>query len=84
MRLGNPSEHLTLTRTVARAMGIDLTVAVGAAALEPSEFANMITQCRGCACVAECQTWLAAQDRFTSKAPANCPNAPILERLAAK
>lgn len=81
MQLGHPSDHMILTRSVARAMGLDLNEAMSTARLEPAEYAHMITGCRACEYVAQCRDWIAAQNRLSKNAPANCPNAPVLAAL---
>lgn len=79
--LGDPARHFWLTRSVARSMGISLTEALSTGRLTPQQYAEMVTECRKCPLVAQCENWLAHSAAGATEAPAHCVNAPLLNGL---
>lgn len=80
-QLGDPELHFFITRSVARAMGLNLGDALRTGQLEPETYAKMVTRCRGCARVDSCQTWLAKSAVPHRSPPAHCPNAQEFQAL---
>lgn len=81
--LGDPALHFWLTRSVARSMGLNLSEAMAEGALHPQEYAEMVTKCRQCPFVLECQQWLAKHGSGAECAPETCLNAAQLNSLKA-
>lgn len=81
VRLGDPTRHFWLTRSVARAMGLNLSEAMAAGSLTPVEYAGMVTNCRKCQNVERCMAWLAANGASAEAAPDHCANAELLNKL---
>lgn len=82
MDLGDIERHFWLTRSVARAMGVNLSEAMAEQRLSPEEYTEMVTFCRAQGCHAACQRWLAAQTGARPEGPPEyCANADILARL---
>ncbi len=81
VRLGDPARHFWITRGVARAMGLSLGDAMADGRLTSDEYARMVTRCRTCPHVADCENWLAHNPGPTGAAPKMCCNAETLERL---
>ncbi|WP_319825649.1 DUF6455 family protein [Thalassovita sp.] len=79
--LGDPARHFWLTRSVARSMGISLSEAMGTGRLSPERYARMVTECRKCAFVTECEHWLAHNGASATEAPEDCANAALLNSL---
>ena len=79
--LGDPATHFWLTRSVARAMGVNLSEAMAAGKLSPQRYSEMVTNCRGCHLVADCQSWLATEAVLRSSALDACLNRSSLESL---
>jgi len=80
-RLGDPETHFWLTRSVARAMGINLTDALATGRLSPKGYSDMVTNCQRCVHVKKCQLWLATQAVQRCAAFEACANKEILEQL---
>lgn len=80
-RLGDPDLHFFLTRSVARAMGISLGDALRQGDLRPADYAAMVTCCRACPLVHQCQTWLAESQSRRDTPPAGCSNASAFSAL---
>jgi hypothetical protein len=78
---GNPGLHFWLTRSVAKVMGISLTEAMAENRLSARDYATMVTACRQCALVENCQYWLSAQTALSASPPPGCVNAEILNSL---
>lgn len=74
-QLGDPALHFFITRSVARAMGVNLGDALRTGQLQADTYARMVTRCRGCALVGKCQSWLAKSAVPHSAPPEHCPNA---------
>lgn len=75
IQLGDPALHFFITRSVARAMGLNLGDALRTGQLEADTYARMVTRCRGCGLVGACQNWLASSSVQHSTPPEHCPNA---------
>lgn len=70
--LGDPARHFWMTRSVARVMGLSLSEAIAEGHLSEKGYAEMITQCRRCAHVHECEVWLAQQTGWADAPPSCC------------
>lgn len=81
LRLGDPARHFWITRGVARAMGVRLGDAMADGRLSAEGYARLVTRCRTCPHVADCERWLAYHPGPTGAAPDNCCNADVLESL---
>ena len=79
--LGDPARHFWLTRSVARSMGINLSEEMSAGHLSAHDYAQMVTQCRKCPFVAQCENWLAHSGAGADQAPECCANAAMLNGL---
>jgi hypothetical protein len=82
--LGDPDLHFWLTRSVARAVGVNLSEALAQGLITQSDYCDMVTRCRKCPHVAECQAWLAANGAGADDVPARCAHATVLNGLAAR
>lgn len=82
--LGAVSDHLTLVRRMARSTGTDLTEAMHSGQLSTKDWADMVTNCRGCACTETCRSHLTAQELSdtTTRPPEYCENRATFDRLA--
>mgnify|MGYP000441467491 CR=1 FL=1 len=80
--LGDPTRHFWLTRSVARAIEVNLSEAMAQGLLSARGYAEMVTRCRRCPHVAECQSWLAENGGSATRAPAQCANRDTLNELA--
>ncbi|HKK85916.1 MAG TPA: DUF6455 family protein [Roseovarius sp.] len=79
--LGDPNLHFWLTRSVARAVRVNLSDALAAGQITPNLYAEMVTKCRRCPHVATCEAWLAQNGAGAQEVPAHCANASILNAL---
>lgn len=79
--LGDPAVHFWLTRSAARAMGINLSEAIAAGRLSAQAYAQMVTACRRCPHVESCRNWLASEAMAQYSAFTDCPNRQDLEQL---
>ena len=83
--LGDIERHFWLNRSVARAIGVNLSEAMAEGQLSSDDYALMLTQCRAQECFEACQRWLAAQTGERPEGPPEyCANADILARLQLK
>ncbi|WP_136439938.1 DUF6455 family protein [Pacificoceanicola onchidii] len=73
-KLGDPSVHFFMTRSVARVMGFNLYEEVQSGALSAADYSEMVTRCRGCALVEACQEWLSTQTNLSTNPPPGCCN----------
>ncbi len=73
--------HFWLTRSAARAMGINLSEAMAVGKLTAQEYSTMVTNCRQCAFVEGCKHWLATQAVQRFEPYGDCRNKAVLERL---
>ena len=81
LQLGDPAMHFWLTRSAARAMGVNLSEAMAAGKLTPQDYSSLVTTCRQCSFVEGCQRWLATEAVPRCEAFEACRNKEILERL---
>ena len=79
--LGDPARHFWLTRSVARSMGLNFSEALSTGRISAQGYADLITRCRKCPCVDQCEHWLAQASCAASEAPEHCPNATALNDL---
>ena len=79
--LGDPATHFWLTRSAARAMGVNLSEAMAAGQLTAQGYSEMVTKCRGCGVVEACQNWLATEAVTRCAAYDFCLHKGLLERL---
>ena len=79
--LGDPVMHFWLTRSAARAMGINLSESIAEGRLSVQAYSEMVTNCRQCAFVEACQKWLATMAVPRGEAFAQCHNKAQLDRL---
>ncbi|SHH63404.1 DUF6455 family protein [Marivita hallyeonensis] len=81
-QMGDEELHFWITRSVARVMGISFSDAISNGHISTQDYADMVTNCRMCARVKNCQRWLAEQCDLSHTAPAGCCNSKALETLA--
>lgn len=79
--LGDPVRHFWMTRSVARVMGLNLSEEMLSGRLDPDDYADMVTCCRGCALVEACEKWLGVQTGLTASPPPGCYNGNLLSQL---
>ncbi len=82
--LGDPNLHFWLTRSVARAVRVNLSDALASGQLTPTGYADMVTKCRRCPHAEACAAWLAENAAGALEVPAHCANAAILNDLIAE
>lgn len=80
-RLGDPDLAFWLTRSVARAIGVNLSDAMNRGELSASEYADMVTRCRKCPNSDTCTAWLAVHGAGAERVPDHCANADRLNAL---
>mgnify|MGYP006426578017 CR=1 FL=1 len=80
-RLGDPDLAFWLTRSVARAAGINLSEAMKRGALSAPEYGEMVTRCRKCRHAETCTAWLAMHGAGAERVPEHCANADRLNAL---
>lgn len=80
--LGHPETHFWLTRSVARVMGVNLSQAMTNGTLTARDYAALVSRCRTCTRVAECQNWLGQQRSEPPDPPRHCLNRDRLARIA--
>ena len=71
--LGDPREHFWRVIKMAKACDVDLSTALDENRINIDEYAEMITGCRGCAQVGNCDQLL-AKETHLDQAPAYCVN----------
>ena len=81
VQLGDPNRHFWMTRSVARALGVSLSEAMAEGTLSKQAYADMVTNCRKCQCVAECESWLATCGLRAETPPDCCRHAALLTEL---
>ena len=79
--LGDPARHFWMTRSVARAMGVSLSEAMAEGTLSQKGYADLVTRCRACHFVEECQAWLGQQCTRADAAPECCQHAALFQHL---
>ncbi len=67
--IGSPDRHFWITRSVARAMGINLSDALARGRLTPQDYSRMVENCAACSQAAACQEWLGRQAIGHAPAP---------------
>ncbi len=80
-RLGDPARHFWMTRSVARKIGVSLSEAMVEGKLSQKDYADLVTRCRQCPSVTECEQWLAQPDQFADCVPDHCQHAALFESL---
>ena len=81
--LGDPVFHFWLTRSVARSIDVNLSDAMNAGQIDPQGYVEMVTLCRQCRFVSQCEQWLAVNGAGAESAPDMCVNAVKLNALKA-
>ena len=79
--LGDPNRAFWLTRSVARAVGVNLSEAMYRGDLCAADYAAMVTRCRMCARAGACEQWLAENGAGAAEVPGHCANAGVLNAL---
>lgn len=79
--LGDPDRAFWLTRSVARAIGVNLSEAMHEGALSARDYAEMVTRCRKCPHAERCTEWLGVHGAGAERAPEGCANADLLNHL---
>lgn len=75
MPLGAQIEHFWLVQRMAKARGVDLVAAMAAGDLTQADWAQMITQCRGCTWGQGCAKWLDSHAGSSDQvSPGTCVN----------
>ncbi|MEP2532750.1 DUF6455 family protein [Shimia sp.] len=82
--LGDPAKHFWLTRSVARALGLSLSEAMAEGTLTAAGYADLVTRCRTCTRVQDCETWLSECGGSSDIAPECCMHKCMLETLASR
>ena len=80
--LGDPTRHFWITRSVARAMDLNLSEAMSDELLTTQGYAELVTRCRMCPHVEGCMAWLGQNGAGSESAPDFCANADALNQLA--
>lgn len=80
-RLGDPNRAFWLTRSVARAIGVNLSEAMQQGDLSAADYSAMVTRCRMCLHADSCEAWLAVNGGGAERAPEYCANADLLNAL---
>ncbi|TCL08854.1 hypothetical protein BXY66_0895 [Shimia isoporae] len=79
--LGDPATHFWLTRSMARVVGVSFSEAMATGVMSAADYAQMVTRCRQCPYVQDCQAWLGAQQGVSACAPEFCRHAKTLSDL---
>ena len=79
--LGDPARHFWMTRSVARKIGVSLSEALVEGKLSQKGYADLVTRCRQCQSVKECEQWLAQPDQFAECVPDHCQHAALFDSL---
>ncbi|MGR3636135.1 MAG: DUF6455 family protein [Shimia sp.] len=80
--LGDPATHFWLTRSMARTLGVSLSEAMACDALSATDYAKMVTRCRSCRYVDDCQAWLSEGCTKGAQAPGFFCHSGVLQALA--
>lgn len=80
-QLDQLDRHFWMTRSVARAMGLNLGDAIRRGELGPDRYAEMVAICRQCPHLDRCQDWLARSSAGAVRAAAFCAHADTLNTL---
>jgi len=62
-------------------VGVNLSEAMADGQLTPQDYSEMVTSCRNCVSVDQCQHWLATQAVTRCAAFEACLHKPMLDRL---
>jgi len=81
--LGNARDHFWRVIKMAKANRVDLSDALDQGAITAGEYADMITGCRGCEKVGNCDKLLGEMPRLT-EAPDYCVNRDTFAALKAR
>jgi len=81
IHLGDPNRAFWLTRSVARAIGVNLSDAMRDGDLAAVDYSTMVTRCRMCPHAQGCEEWLARNGAGAERAPEHCVNADLLNGL---
>ena len=79
--LGDINSHFWLTLGMARAVGVNLNEAVHNGQITRSQYADIVTRCRGCEIRGTCTQWLAKQTTIADEVPTSCENHDIFVAL---
>lgn len=79
-RLGDFGRHLQLSNGMASRLGVDLREATHTRRLSISEYAAMVTRCRGCAWASDCESWQSSSEQGIDLAEL-CETKPLIEML---
>lgn len=72
--LGTARDHFWLTLGMARSLGVNLTDALQRGDLGRGDYADLVTQCRGCDAARACVVWMGQQTDIAARAPDFCAN----------
>ncbi len=81
---GDPALHFWRTRSVARAMGLNLSDELATGRLTADDYSGLVSSCRGCTELKNCAEWLARPEKKSTSGPQNCRIAAqlfVLKRL---
>ena len=78
--LGNARDHFWRVIKMAKANSVDLSTALDEGQITSHEYADMVTGCRGCEQVGQCDRLLARVEKL-DEAPAYCVNGATFARL---
>ncbi|MEM1431922.1 MAG: DUF6455 family protein [Pseudomonadota bacterium] len=85
--LGDLKTHYWLALEMSRTVGLDLQAELEADRISHSDWANMVSRCRGCSWAGECPAWMSAmralEDVPPPAAPGSCVNAERFNALLA-
>ncbi|AUQ73706.1 DUF6455 family protein [Phaeobacter piscinae] len=83
--LGHPLHHLRLIKRMGQVCDVDLSASFAAGQITQTDWADMVTRCRGCREVARCEVFLdqidRAADTMPKAPPQGCRNGDALLRL---
>ncbi|WP_407495377.1 DUF6455 family protein [Pseudooceanicola sp. MF1-13] len=81
---GDIYTHLQLVRRMGQATGVDLVAAQHDGAITQGDWADMVTNCRGCGAAQACDRWLSYQALTggVAQPPEYCENSATFHRLA--
>lgn len=78
--LGDALYHLRLLGRMGRACDVDMAEAFARGKIQSSDWAEMITRCRACPCVSDCEIVLSTREP-QEQAPGFCENRETLAGL---
>lgn len=77
----NRIRHADRVNRMASAVGVDLDEKMMEGQLDGDTLDDAVLRCTGCADVAGCERWLAAQEGIAEQAPGMCRNAGLFTLL---